>query len=90
MTTVPVPEMASRARRERIVLTGDVPSPMAPPPGCRFHPRCRFATDLCRRERPLLRSLGEGRAAACHYPLAAPAPAAGGPRLGRPERSQIV
>jgi ABC-type dipeptide/oligopeptide/nickel transport system ATPase component len=62
----------SSPRRERIVLTGDVPSPMAPPPGCRFSPRCRFATDLCRQERPPLRPLGDGREVACHYPLVAP------------------
>jgi peptide/nickel transport system ATP-binding protein len=71
ISAVPVPEMSSR-RRGRIVLTGDVPSPMAPPPGCRFSPRCRFATDLCRQERPPLRPLGDGREAACHYPLVAP------------------
>ena len=73
ISAVPVPEMAATMRRERIVLTGDVPSPMAPPPGCRFHPRCRYATDLCRQERPLLRPVGEGRAVACHFPLAVPA-----------------
>jgi peptide/nickel transport system ATP-binding protein len=74
ISAVPVPELSS-PRRERIVLTGDVPSPMAPPPGCRFHPRCRFATELCRQERPPLRPLGDGREVACHYPLVAPATA---------------
>jgi peptide/nickel transport system ATP-binding protein len=74
ISAVPVPELSSR-RRERIVLTGDVPSPMAPPPGCRFHPRCRFATDLCRQDRPKLLPLGDGREVACHYPLVAPAAA---------------
>jgi peptide/nickel transport system ATP-binding protein len=77
ISAVPVPEMSS-PRRERIVLTGDVPSPIAPPPGCRFSPRCRFATDLCRQERPPLRPLGDGREVACHYPLVAPAAAAAG------------
>ncbi len=71
ISAVPVPEVAT-ARPDRIVLTGDVPSPMAPPAGCRFHPRCRFATDLCRRERPPLTPLGDGREVACHYPLVAP------------------
>jgi peptide/nickel transport system ATP-binding protein len=75
ISAVPVPELTS-VRRERIVLTGDVPSPMAPPPGCRFHPRCRFATELCRQEPPPLRPLGDGREVACHYPLVAPAAAA--------------
>jgi peptide/nickel transport system ATP-binding protein len=56
-------------RRERIVLDGEVPSPVAPPSGCRFHPRCRAATDICRVERPLLADHGGGRFAACHHPL---------------------
>jgi peptide/nickel transport system ATP-binding protein len=72
ISAVPVPEMDSAIRRERIVLTGDVPSPMNPPAGCRFNPRCRFATELCRRERPALVPLGDGRDVACHYPLVAP------------------
>jgi len=56
-------------RRERIVLEGEVPSPIAPPPGCRFHTRCRYATDVCRVERPPLVDYGNGRFAACHHPL---------------------
>ena len=56
-------------RRERIVLEGEVPSPVAPPSGCRFHPRCRAATDICRVERPMLADHGGGRFAACHHPL---------------------
>ena len=55
--------------RERIVLEGEVGSPVSPPSGCRFHPRCRYATDVCRVERPPLVSYGEGRVAACHHPL---------------------
>ena len=78
ISAVPVPEMDSKTRRERIVLTGDVPSPMNPPAGCRFNPRCRFATELCRRERPSLLPLGDGREVACHYPLVAPAVALAG------------
>jgi peptide/nickel transport system ATP-binding protein len=76
ISAVPVPEMDSLNRRERIVLTGDVPSPMNPPEGCRFNPRCRFATELCRKERPVLRELGDGRTVACHYPLVQAASAA--------------
>ena len=56
-------------RRERIVLEGEVPSPIDPPSGCRFHPRCRYATEICRVERPPLASFGNGRFAACHHPL---------------------
>jgi peptide/nickel transport system ATP-binding protein len=70
ISAVPVPDPDRAASRRRIVLTGDVPSPMNPPQGCRFHPRCRYATDRCRSERPLLQPLADGRQVACHYPLA--------------------
>jgi peptide/nickel transport system ATP-binding protein len=70
ISAVPVPELDRVSKRERIVLAGDVPSPMNPPAGCRFHPRCRYATDRCRAERPVLRPLAGGRQVACHYPLA--------------------
>ena len=69
ISAVPVPDVDRSARKNRIVLTGDVPSPMNPPPGCRFHPRCRYASDRCRTERPALRPLADGRDVACHYPL---------------------
>ncbi|MBC7476683.1 MAG: dipeptide ABC transporter ATP-binding protein [Pseudorhodobacter sp.] len=54
--------------RKRIVLTGDVPSPISPPAGCRFHPRCPIAQDRCRTERPLLLP-HDTRQVACHFPL---------------------
>ena len=57
------------ARRERIVLEGEVPSPIDPPSGCRFHPRCPYATEICKVERPPLVHYGNGRFAACHHPL---------------------
>jgi oligopeptide/dipeptide ABC transporter ATP-binding protein len=69
LSAVPIPEIGARERRERIVLTGDVPSPIDPPKGCRFHPRCRYATTECREEEPLLRLHRTGRLAACHHPL---------------------
>jgi oligopeptide transport system ATP-binding protein len=66
LSAVPIPD--PDAKRERIVLEGDVPSPISPPSGCRFHPRCRYATEICALEEPLLRSHGAGHLAACHHP----------------------
>jgi peptide/nickel transport system ATP-binding protein len=68
ISAVPVPAV-DRAARARIVLTGDVPSPIDPPAGCRFHPRCRYAQERCRVERPVLRPVGGEREVACHFPL---------------------
>ena len=64
LSAVPVPDPT--ARRDRIILTGDVPSPISPPSGCRFHTRCPYVFDRCRTEEPLLREVGEGQKAACH------------------------
>jgi peptide/nickel transport system ATP-binding protein len=72
LSAVPVP--AYGVRHERIVLKGDVPSPMNPPQGCGFHPRCRYASRLCREVRPMLTALPDGRNVACHHPLPSPAP----------------
>jgi oligopeptide/dipeptide ABC transporter ATP-binding protein len=55
-----------RAKRERIVLQGEVPSPIAPPSGCAFHPRCPFVFDRCKVERPALNATADGRQVACH------------------------
>jgi oligopeptide transport system ATP-binding protein len=69
LSAVPVPDPDVSARRERIVLRGDVPSPASPPSGCRFHPRCPHATDICRTdEPPLVPHRGAGHLAACHHP----------------------
>ncbi len=69
ISAVPQPDLKKAGERKRIVLTGDVPSPIDPPQGCRFHPRCSFATDKCKQERPALLPLPNGRTVACHYPL---------------------
>jgi peptide/nickel transport system ATP-binding protein len=64
LSAVPVPDPT--AKRQRIILKGDVPSPINPPSGCRFHTRCPFVFDRCRTEEPLLRSVGDGHVSACH------------------------
>jgi oligopeptide transport system ATP-binding protein len=61
-----VPVADKHLRRERIVPRGEVASPLAMPSGCRFHPRCSFAFDRCRTERPVLREQGGGHLVACH------------------------
>jgi peptide/nickel transport system ATP-binding protein len=61
-----VPTTDPNSRRRRIVLPGEVPSPIQPPPGCPFHPRCALAEPICRNEAPRLRDLPGGRKAACH------------------------
>jgi oligopeptide/dipeptide ABC transporter ATP-binding protein len=78
LSAIPVIETddVPRPRRERIVLEGEVPSPIEPPSGCRFHPRCRYATEICSTERPPLADFGHGRFAACHHPLGGAVPLA--------------
>jgi oligopeptide/dipeptide ABC transporter ATP-binding protein len=69
LSAVPIPDPDLSDQRERIVLQGDVPSPIDPPSGCRFHPRCRYMTDICRQVEPPLTDYGNGHLAACHHPL---------------------
>ncbi|MFL6112303.1 MAG: oligopeptide/dipeptide ABC transporter ATP-binding protein, partial [Catenulispora sp.] len=68
MSAVPVPDTRRRHERERIRLEGDVPSPINPPPACRFHTRCWKAQDKCRNEEPLLLEIAPGHQVACHFP----------------------
>ena len=65
-----VPTTRPEKKSERIILTGDVPSPLDPPSGCRFHPRCPYCRDICRKEAPVLRSVGGDpkHLCACHFP----------------------
>ncbi len=69
LSAVPIPDPDLSEKRERIVLEGDVPSPIHPPSGCRFHPRCRYATEICSQIEPPLVDYGNGHLAACHHPL---------------------
>jgi oligopeptide/dipeptide ABC transporter ATP-binding protein len=79
LSAVPIPK-ASAKTRKRVILTGDVPSPINPPPGCHFHARCPYAMARCRHEVPLFREVKPKHWAACHlhdggvkFPLATPA-----------------
>jgi oligopeptide transport system ATP-binding protein len=65
LAAVPIPDPELEARRERVVLGGEVPSPLNPPSGCVFHPRCPIAVDGCAREVPELREVRPGHWAAC-------------------------
>lgn len=62
-----VPKVNPRRKLKRILLGGDVPSPLYSPPGCKFHPRCRYADELCSKEEPALRDIGAHHYVACHF-----------------------
>jgi len=81
LSAIPEPDPAVRV--QRLVLQGDVPSPLDPPPGCAFHPRCPLAEAACRCERPELAEVAPGHAAACHRVAAARAMAASALAAGR-------
>ena len=66
LSAVPIPDPT--VQRKRIVLKGDVPNPIRPPPGCHFHPRCPRAETRCRTETPVLRDMADGHQVACHFP----------------------
>lgn len=74
-SAVPIPDTTRRTKRERIRLQGDVPSPINPPPACRFHTRCWKAQEVCQLEEPPLVDLAPGHQVACHFPENLPATA---------------
>jgi len=65
LSAIPRPDPSSKS--ERIILAGEVPSALSPPPGCRFHTRCHYAQERCRTEPPELRDVGPGHRVACHF-----------------------
>jgi len=72
MSAIPVPDPGRQRARRRIVLEGELPSPAAPPPGCRFHTRCPYVFKRCPREEPALLPVGPGHDVACHLREASP------------------
>jgi oligopeptide transport system ATP-binding protein len=74
LSAVPIPDPKVDRTRKRIILRGDVPSPIRPPSGCRFHPRCQMAVDICKKEQPELKLVGPEHWVSCHLvkPYAVP------------------
>ncbi len=70
LSAVPIPDPA--VKKQRIILEGDVPSPITPPPACRFHPRCPYKRRICAEVEPEWRELRPGHFVACHFPLGMP------------------
>ena len=66
LSAVPLPDPVKSRARERIILEGDIPSPINPPSGCRFHTRCPYATERCKQEMPVLKEYAPKHYAACH------------------------
>ena len=64
LSAIPIPDVDNKMKRE--ILTGDVPSPLNPPSGCYFHTRCKYATERCKIECPVLHDVGNGHMVACH------------------------
>jgi oligopeptide/dipeptide ABC transporter ATP-binding protein len=68
LSAIPIPDPQENRERERLIVSGEPPNPIDPPPGCVFHPRCPHATEICRTEEPPLVAYPGGHLAACHHP----------------------
>ena len=66
LSAIPIPDPVRERKRRRLVLSGEVPSPLAPPPGCHFHTRCPVAVDKCKKEVPKLTEVEPGHLVSCH------------------------
>ena len=66
LSAIPIPDPEVSRKKQRVVLEGDVPSPINPPRGCKFHTRCPYAMDICREVRPETVTVGPGHTCACH------------------------
>jgi oligopeptide/dipeptide ABC transporter ATP-binding protein len=89
LSAVPVPDPDTAQQRERVILLGDVPSPIDPPSGCRFHPRCPKAQERCVVEEPPLEPKAAGDLAACHFPLE-PGESLARAKAGIEQEAQVV
>jgi oligopeptide transport system ATP-binding protein len=67
LSAIPIPDPMLEEKRKRTILQGDVPSPINPPVGCRFHTRCPIAEAICKEKQPEFRELEPGHFAACHF-----------------------
>jgi len=66
LSAVPIPDPVKESKRKRVILEGDVPSPINPPSGCHFHPRCPIAAEICSQAEPEWREVSDGHWVACH------------------------
>lgn len=69
LSAVPIPDPTLRDKKQRIIIEGDLPSPLNPPSGCRFHPRCAYAQENCKSIEPELKEVATGHYVSCHHPL---------------------
>jgi oligopeptide transport system ATP-binding protein len=67
LSAVPIPDPIADSKRKRVILQGDIPSPINPPSGCRFRTRCPIAEEICAQDRPDFREIQPGHFVACHF-----------------------